>query len=322
MNLKRKILLTVGITALVVVVGVPAALLFRGISQFSDAAQSLAMSVRELRSLHDKNPFPSRENVKLEHANVATQEHWFKVVIAALREGQVDRQASTPSRFMTQFNEVRNRLFALAGDRVPENFNLGFGRYAEGMLPTPDHVSRLTQQLKIIEQLVTLLLDSKVKSIVSISREEFDADAESGREGPGVRRGRRRPLPRRGGASRPQSGANKAPAQSKSVDLYSKWHFSVELQAKENAVHDILNRLVEHRMFIVVTGVELKKQESGVRMPETGGIAETAAEPAAEPAANGHDDRSETRQERMVSGPALDVPLAVRMELDVYTFPQ
>ena len=45
MNLKKKILLGVGLLLLVVVIGVPAFLMFRGISQFGSAKDELAMTV-------------------------------------------------------------------------------------------------------------------------------------------------------------------------------------------------------------------------------------------------------------------------------------
>ena len=320
MNLKKKILMVSGILVLVVVVGVPTMLLFNGISRFSTAGDDLAMSVKALRGFYEKNPFPSRDNIKLERKNVEALEQWFEQLLIALSQGQIDEVQSTPSRFMTQYSQLRNDLVKRAGSALPEDFVFALGHYSEGALPAPADVPRLTQQLLIIAEIAETLIASNVKLILSVEREEFESGTaksverqESGRRRPGERP---RPGPAPGGTPGPRG----TPSASRDQRLFSKQHFSVEFKAKEAAVREVLNRLAAHEMFIVVTALEISKTAPDLKISGEPSGDEKADGTVAPVVTTDEEGRPLPRQQRLVSGPVLEMPLLVRVDFDVYTF--
>ncbi len=336
MKTKKKVIVTVGAIVALILVGVPALLLFRGISQFSTAAADLEMSVNQLRSYYAKNPFPSRENIKLERENLKTMHGWFGQLVDVVTRGQVNRGESTPTRFSTQYNDVRNGLLSEAkkqGVTLSRDNALGFSRYAEGVLPAPVDVSRLAQQLTMTERLTTVLLEAKVKSVDTVGRQVFDSvslAAMPSSEGGG--RSNRRSSRRDASASRAgrPSGGTRPAAQAApsgpARDLYEVEPFSLEFRAKEAVALDVLNRLARHSLCVVVTGVQFSKQGQDLHMPETDGSEDASTADllptAAEAAVADHKpaDGELTREHRMVSGPDVDAAMAVKIDLEVYTF--
>jgi len=90
----------------------------------------------------------------------------------------------------------------------------------------------------------------------------------------------------------------------------------LEFMALEESVWKVLNGFARHRVFIVPTGVWLKRTGEDVKILER---VETGSGPG--PAVDDAMDGFGTfRRQRLVSGPKLETPLSVRMELDVYTF--
>ena len=333
MNLKKKIVITAVVITLIVVVVVPGILLFNGISAFSVASQNLDLSVQELRSLHNKEPFPSRDNIKRERANVLATEQWFKELITALQEGQIEEESSTPTGFITHYGRVRNDLMKLARQRsrqmVGNEFSFGFKRYSDGSLPAPVDVARLLQQLRIIEQVSVVLIESGVKQIADIKRDVFESSASVDTDettAPGPRASRRRPSSRRAPSRQPsRSAASRAAggASQQAGGLYRKHHLTVDIRASEMAVLEILNRLATHRMFVVVTGVSFAKTGPDLRMPEsetTGTDMDILSQDAPAKAAPLDDDDEQPRQKRKVSGSEFEIPMRVTIDLDVYTF--
>jgi len=332
MNLKKKIWLTVALFVLVVIVLVPAILLFNGISAFSAANQSLNRSVQELRSLYNKDPFPSRDNIKLEKKNVLAMGQWFDRLVTALQEGQITEEPSTPTGFITHYGHVRNNLMKLARQRdkkmVSDDFAFGFARYSEGSLPVPVDVARLMQQLQIIEQVSIVLVESGVKQITGITREEFEAAA-VGEAGDSTtsepRTERRRPSSsRRSPARTPERPVNNPAAavnQRSTTELSYKQHFTVEVRAMESTSIELLDRLASHKMFIVVTAVTFRKRGNSLRMPKAEKD-ETEIQSPDEPvnAKPVTDNKDQPRQKRKVSGPDFEIAMSVTIDFDVYTF--
>jgi hypothetical protein len=318
MNLKKRILIPVGILLFAAIIVVPAILLFKGISEFSVANQDLNRSVQELRSLYDKDPFPSAPNIQQENKNVEAMHQWFERLLAELRNNQILEEASTPTGFITQYGHIRNGLMKRAGRQtVDDNFAFGFERYADGSLPAPVDVARLMQQLRIIEQVATLFIESGVKQITEIKREEFEsAGTGASEEAPEGAASRRRAGSRRSSRATPAASAQEPQADG----LHRKQHFSVRIMAHEVAVIEALNRLAAHKMFMVVTDVDFKKTQPDLQMPKAeeadGGT--LAPDAPAKPKPVSEED--EPRQNRRVSGSTFDVPMDVTIDFDVYTF--
>lgn len=326
MNHKKRILVAGGIAVLFVVVVVPAVLLYKGVNKFSAARQDLNLSVQGLRSLYNQEPFPSGENAEKERRNVRAVEQWHARLLDAVSKGQILEEASTPTGFITHFGHVRNELIRLAGQRdrqmVGPDFAFGFERYADGSLPTPPDVGRLMQQLRMIEQIALVLIDSGVKQIERIRRDEFETDPGGGGEETGMDpSARRRPAASRRPSARTQERSEGAPSaeRKEQIDPYDKQHFTVLFKATESSLLELLNRLAGHRMFVVVTGMEFRKAEPDLRMPQpdTPGADDALGDPP--PAAKPKED-FHPRQMRRVSGPEFETPMAVTIDLDVYTF--
>ncbi len=97
--------------------------------------------------------------------------------------------------------------------------------------------------------------------------------------------------------------------------------FSVEFLAKEDVVLDVLNRFSRDDLFIVVTGVEFTKGAQDLNMPSSGETKVVTGDKVADSSVT-KSVKSEppVRQQRRVSGPSIDMPMVVRVDLDVYTF--
>lgn len=320
MNLKKKILLGVGLLLFVVVIGVPAFLMFKGISQFGAAKDELALTVSSLRSYYKKNPFPTRDNIEKERENLKQMRRWFGELLNVVTAGQIEKRDATPSSFMTQYNQTRNKIITVANkssELVSTDNAFGFDRYyKEGVLPVAIDVPRLMQQMMITERLAVIMVEANVKKINVIGREEFDSISSNGgtvRSRPSSsRRGRR-------GASPVVQQKSTVQREIRKTDVYEVQSFSVEFVAKEAVILDVLNRFACDDMFIVVTGVEFIKQKEDLRIPDlltkvaAGG--ETGDNVKA--AVTSGDLR---REQRLVSGVNVDMPMTVHVNLDVYTF--
>lgn len=333
MNLSRKnIVLSIGGAVLALIVAASAILLYRGIRQFGEAERQLKRAEVALKKLYAKDPFPSEENIRRERENVDVLRQWYKSLIDELAQGQVPEVQKSPTAFMNLLSERNNRLLVLArknGVGLPENFSFGFARYAaEGNLPPPPEVPRLTQQLIMIENIGTILIEAGVKRIEQVRRDEFEQRAASRTArpgGPGGPGGAPRPLGRPGmgapGGGVAPMGVAGADMSREDTELYTRQHFTWEFAATEKALHTVLNELATHPMFIVVTSLDLTKPRPDVREA----AAVTAGESVGRLDAEGNVVASESdaytsRRQRLVSGPQLEVPMTVQMAMDVYLF--
>jgi len=318
---KKKTLLLIAGAAVLVLIAVPAFLLYQGISRFSHTEQKLRRSVNSLKQYYRQDPFPSPQNLKKVKENTRTLEEWFDSLTIRLSRGQQEIADKSPTAFMGLLSDTENRLIGFAektGVDIPENFAFGFNRYDGGVPPSPNDVPKLTLQLAVVETVCRVLFAARADGIVSIRREEFEGGKAAGEASSGTRPGGRPSARRRPGARRPTSEPPRKPGpDGTAADLYEVLHFTVRIKAKEAAVVKILNLLARLKMFIVVTQLELAAEgpDLGVRLSSAAESAlASAADAGAEP---GH---VPSRRERMVCGPRLETPMSVALELDVYRF--
>ena len=308
-------------------------LLYRGFRAFNRAEKMLDQSKSELQSFYAQNPFPSESNVGRIQGNAKVLAEWLDRLMEALRKGSVEPENKTPSTFMNLLSEKRNALQKSArqsGTETPPDFAFGFERYSTGKLPAPSDVFRLTQQLTMIERICTVLFEEKTTHIVSISRDAFEegggdtsGDEASGRGARG-RGGRGREEPAAGGGE----GVARDAGILKEGALYSKLHFKIALAARERTILPILNRLAKSDMFTVVTAVSFAKEGEDVLTPPApeGASGEgRASEPSVAGDAKKETpvapaERYPTRRERLVSGPDLEKPMRITLEIDVLNF--
>ena len=305
--------------------------LYSGISKFDDAEKTLSDSMRSLKRSYAAKPFPSVSNVTKEKQNVESLETWFGELMTALRKGQVhpDKE-KRPSKFMRLLEDKRKNLDTMGAEKDPnpmiEGAMLGFAKYLEedSELPAPDDVPRLTQQLLIIENVCSLMIDANVASIDEISRDVFEERAVKDRR------------KKKGVVNVSKAGLIEGDA------LSATFHFVITFTALEDAFWKVLNDLSAHDMFVVVTDLNLAKDPDDVVLPESktdaksdkkkGGKKDkkkpaTASPLAALAAANVPKEDQTTQQKlamarrrRVVSGAKVELPMKVTLGFDVYWF--
>ena len=313
MRLPKKVVVLTVTVAVLVALGVAGYLLVSGIGHFGAIEREFQGSKDTLGRYYRQDPFPSQGNVSRERRNVDLLKEWFDRTASAMAEGQVGSEEKSPSLFTGFLGEERARLEREAGDAVPEDFAFGFARYFEkgGELPAPDDVPRLTEQLQIVGNLCAVMFDAGVKSLSSVVREEF--------EGGPVSVGRSQVRPGRPTRTRMGDLKNPDAGLIPEGESYGKYHFVIEFAALEENIWKVLNGFAKNRMFIVPTGVWLKKSGVDVKVVEHVERAPGAGRPG-EGGAAGDEGLPKYRRQRLVSGPRLETPLGVRIELDVYVF--
>jgi hypothetical protein len=311
---------------LLLVLALTGFLLFRGMAELNRTQQELTAQRTELAGYYRKDPFPSPGNVTREAQNVELLNGWVQQLLETARKGQVESEERTPSSFVNLLGDRRNRLLAIAdgtGMKLPsKDFAFGFERYfaAGSSLPAPEDVPRLTQQLRILDELCTVLFEEQVSELMAVEREEFES-------GPSAGAARR-------GAARLHAATPDSVAKAGVLgpdDLFAKLHFVLEFKAQEKALAAVLNRLAAHRLFVVVTALTIDKDMPDVRrarLPEGEEAAEVGERGSERPADEGGAADiagSSTnvilpRSQRLISGLPVQAPMRVTMELDVYRF--
>ena len=287
--------------AVLVVVGF---LLFRAIARLRTSEKRLEKHTRELVAFYNKEPFPSAENEARERENAGAINERFDELMGLAREGQIRlEKRPSPSTFMGLLGNRKSQFLAYAerhGVGLPTDFNFGFDSYFDegGSLPSPDHVPRLMQQLIIIQNLCQVMCQAGISDVGRLQRDEFEGSVSShGRQG----------------------AATAARAQNAGIigedDLFAKFHFILEFRAREQALINVLNRLAAHKLFIVVTNVNIQKAGPDVKEP-----AVAVKDDDEEGSADADAEEIPPVLQRTVSGLPLETPMRVTLELDVYRF--
>ena len=318
MKTKPSVFFLASAAVAVLLIGGSAALLYYSQKAVGALQQQLAARRTELAATYERNPFPSDENVRGEDAAAASLREWYGKLIEHARHGQLELEERSPSTFMKMLGDTQRQLMGTIKDpgRVPKEFAFGFDRYfGEGVkLPSPEHVPRLTQQLKIVDGLARVLFEENITRLRATQREGFEGGDDSAdlADEEGVRR-----------ASLSNPAAGLVPPGA----LYGKFHFILEFDARESALLGVVNRLTRHDLFTVVTRIEIKKNADDVHAitrkdatPDED-AAESTAVPGSPPGRPALPAAPLSREERLVSGVALETPMTVTLELDVYNFP-
>lgn len=295
-------------------------------------SDTLHTAQNRLSAFYEADVFPSDENVAREKQNRTKLEGWFDELTSELRKGNVVSSERSPSRFLGILERTRERLLQMAqeaGTRLPDGFAFGFERYTgTGMLPSPDDVPRLTEQLVLITRLSRILFQNGVRELRVLERTVFeDAPATQPTVDtppsavPG-RRAARTPEP----AARPRGVATAGqPGVIPDGALFGKYRFAIEFDAREENLLKVLNALASSQAFTVVNVIRLSKNVP-VFMPDerrssTASPAETRR--AADHATGDAQESPVTRRvgpEFPISGLDKELPLRVRVEMDVYKF--
>lgn len=302
-----------------------AVLLVRGFMDFNRVESALNTTKGQLEYLFARNPFPSEKNLETERANLTEAHRELGDLLATMSRGQVATVEQSPAKFVAQFWEIRKALLAkteetgisVAGKK---EFGFGFERLMGGQLPAAKDVARLTQQLRIVQGLCGVLYDAGISELRGIGREEFEEEAVAG----GASRPAEESAPRRRsgrGESVAAAGLNSINAMAGVVpegEMFGKWRFVLTFAAREGALLKVLDGMAANPLFSVVAKVELVGDSNVVTQSgETAVKAGDGEEPAAGGAAKAS-GAGAAHERRVVAG--RDIPLTVRMEVDVYQF--
>ncbi len=302
--------------------------LYRGISRFGAARVSLGMAKANLEGFYREPVFPSNDNVGREKANTTKLAGWFDELAAELRKGNVVSTERSPSAFKTVYLEkALERLLQeaqAAGTELPTAFGFGFEQYAgTDVLPRPDDVPRLMEQLVLVNRICRILFANRVKALSAVGRTAFEdqaaaapaaaAPAPSGRAG-------RRPT-RTQPAAPPPSAVVAQPGVVPKGALFGKYRFVIEFSAKESTLIGVLNALASSPSFTVVKVVRLNK---GIPVLMPGTVDPAAADGVPIPGVGAQPTTAapvlRLGPSYPVSGLEMEIPMQVRMELDVYKF--
>ncbi len=347
MNRSNVILIAAG----AVVVVVSGALAFFAQGKFAASAKAekrIKSDRRKLEEVYQSELFPSDENVEALKAQAERLASLRAVLTNDLVRYNTPAPQVTPPRFVQALNFMTRSLVDKApivdGKKcVAPGFAFGFDRYLgpTAAMPEAEDVPRLLQQLYVIanDGIVKALYDAQVSHISAISREVFERGTPAASGGGARTGGRRRGGPVSAAASRHSRSA--APSSDGGNGLFSSQHFRVEVQARQGAAIDFLNRVAGmEKFFCVVTDVTFRKSGEDIILPAARSSSDD--EPSAEeaPRRTRHSRGSEATEAkeapgeglavqkvsslpaelRTMSGPDVDPLLSVVAEIDVYYF--
>jgi hypothetical protein len=311
---------------LLLVAGVGVMLYFR-IADLKKTSKKLEETTAVLKDFYRRNPFPSHDNMTIESENVEAMSNRFAQVVDVLKKRQVDTKKITPSMFIDNLRESKNRLVKAGGEKMfPTGFGLGFEKYFTGAVPAPADVPQFIQQLVMIENLCNVFVEEKAE-ITLLTREAFE-DVLGGAHG-------RMPQPESGGHQAPTApGAPGAERTAKALffdpSVFTKRHFSIQFRAKEQALTRILNRLANHEMIIVVTNLEIDNKAAELTAGKTGKPADSGVKDSnagqtrdvrpISGAARTQADRQKEWNDRIVCTRELAVPMRISLDIDIYNF--
>jgi hypothetical protein len=258
MNFRKHMVLIVAGCVALLLVAIAVFMLVRSRGAYQQVNRQYDSTRQRLTALYRRDPYPSDENVRLMQTNSAVLEDYFAKQFAALRKDQLEPGKMEPAEFPLVLEKTIRKLHARAVESavtLPSRFAFGFERYAAGALPNAADVPRLVLQLRSIEELSGLLLQSKIASIVSVKRTIFErgAQAEGAGDAGSGRGGRRRFV-----ETPADSSVEEQPKED--VDpsgLFSREGYELTFEGRDAAIWDVLNALARCKAFAVVSRVEL-----------------------------------------------------------------
>jgi hypothetical protein len=228
----------------------------------------LAEQMSELDHLRAMKPAPSRENIEILKQSGQKLDRLYKDLIAAVGDSQIQTQeVARPVGFLQSMSSRFARLrqsAETAGVKLPEGFAFGFSRYAG---PTPTLPARglsdeetkkvltqLMKQLRAIEKLSELLIESRVDEVIQIRRAEVE---------PGS----------------PSQDALEIPITTDPKGLYDTLPFEFQFTGTTPALRTFLNNLSKSEWFFAVRRVQITGEapSAATSTPVTASSSEAAA---------------------------------------------
>jgi hypothetical protein len=345
---KGKIFLIAGGAVYVLLLGGLGFLLISSHSKFKTADAKIASKTSDYTRLKDSDPYPSSKNVNITFDNITAISNQLSKLTATISRDQFRWTRKKPDEFKDQLRKMRQELSQQAKvNRIslPENFWFGFDRYAEGEVPFPKDVPRLTEQLNIIEMMIVEMFKSEVKGLEVVLREEFEQDTtvqpsrsarnDTPSSGPvlvSVGDGQR--------LKNPKSGLVKKGEQ------YGVYTFRFVFRSNQEPLNDIINKIASNKMFMRIIGVQVDSAIPPLKKPEVvvsatalplGGVTTSGAGNDLPPwmqklqgsgstnptntSASATNTVPEVKEEETYRISEFESPVTVTLDLEVFVFP-
>jgi hypothetical protein len=291
----------------------------------NEAAEARNQTYGDLRNIYSSKVFPSDENILRVREDQKALEVWLAAASNVVHKGDLQVDKETPPSFKQKLQATVRSLSqqpgSVNGKAVAAGFNFGFDKYLgeSAILPSPEHVDHLAQQLAIIDKICRELYSANILALESVGRETFEetgSEQQKGKEEP-VRRNKRRPN-KEDAAARPVRGAAAAGHVAQTGEFYSKQRFTFVFKARPDAFVEALNRLAAMELFVVVAETEFRKTADSLTRREAG--KKNAKEGAASDKGPAVDLATVPHAERIVTDPELEPPVSVKLDIDVFSF--
>ena len=215
-------------------------LMTQSMAEYHEALDAYSIAVQKLHALQDRSPFPNAQNLEKNRALVEQYKAQLDTLRAQVQKMQAPAPAEVqPQEFQDDLRSAVSRVEEKAqnvGVELPKGFYLAFSQYANS-LPSEAAAPRLALQLRIIEKIVTSLIDFKVQSIDTLNR---------------------LPLPEESGIV---AGALK-PAEAKQPDSQPKGFealpFDLAFTAEQGKVRVAFNSLLDSDQFLIVRNLAMQ----------------------------------------------------------------
>ena len=278
---------------------------------------------QDLTKMYQAKIFPDDQNITQIRDDQQTLETWLVSATNVLAKSDVPKEKLSPSQFKSRLeNEIREmtRQFNEGNPRVGAEFRFGFDKYKGGELPpdADDVMIRLNQQLDIIQQIMTQLVEAKIVKLDDVTREVFEDGGTSGQPQQNAPAAGRRTQRATSAAAVSAGGASvvKSSAANPELEvLFDRQRFGVMFQAHPEMLADVLNRLSSMDLFVVLAEMELKKATDSVF-----GSNELRKKVGVGSAKSTEDATGAPVGGQIVTNPESEPPVSVRLSLDVYSF--
>lgn len=269
--LKENRFLAALVTATIALGAAAVFLMTQSMAEYHEAVDAYSIAVQKLHALQDRSPFPNAQNLEKNRALVEQYKAQLDTLRAQVQKMQAPAPAEVqPQKFQDDLRSAVSRVEEKAqnvGVELPKGFYLGFSQYANS-LPSEAAAPRLALQLRIIEKIVTSLIDFKVQSIDTLNR---------------------LPLPEESGIV---AGGLK-PAEAKQPDSQPKGFealpFDLAFTAEQGKVRVAFNSLLDSDQFLIVRNLAMQNTARvgpPVSRESATGIPPKAPAAAAVPGAN------------------------------------
>jgi len=285
---ENRFLITLGSIVLVAAI-VLMVLLMRARGGYQTVSRDYDAQAAELKRLQTLAPYPDQENLDATHQRLQQYATGVSGLLGQLTKLNFPIENLTPNEFQDRLRDVVSVVSGRASDKavaLPAGFYLDFDPYKDS-LPRSAAVPALARQLKGIQFVTELLIDARVASLNSLTREPLDEEG----------------LPK----AVPAGGA---PAAVPAPPLITHQAITANFTCEAGQLRQIANELTRARQFCIIRSLRIQNQAPKGPSKVIEDI--LAAAPAAPGDAPGQADEAR-RLQFIVGKEKLDV--ALRLEI-------